>query len=65
MYSECGQPRASIGLLNSILELRLNTRVKYEHIFQTVEYQVPAIKLLKKIIEKREIIMEKLQTQFN
>ena len=52
-------------LKNSIIELRLNTQVKYEHIFETVEHQVPAIKLMKKIIEKRELIIEKLQTQFN
>ena len=48
-------------LKNSIIELRQNKVVKYEHIFETIEYQVPAIKLLKTIIEKREVIMEKLQ----
>ena len=47
-------------LKNSIIELRQNTVIKYENIFETIEYQVPAIKLLKIVIEKREVILEKL-----
>ena len=47
-------------LKNSILELRQNTDVKYEHIFDEIEYQVPAIKLLKIVTERREVIMSKL-----
>ena len=49
-------------LKNSIKELRENTTIKYEHIFETIEYQVPAIKLLKNIIEKRELILDKMNS---
>ena len=46
-------------LTNSIIELRQNKTFKYDHIFKSIEQQVPGIKLLKIIVEKREVILEK------
>ena len=47
-------------LRNSVYELRLNQRVKYEHIFDNNDRQVEAIKLLDNVIRKREILQEAL-----
>ena len=48
-------------LKNSIIELRQNKTIKYEHIFESIDQQVPAIKLFNIIVEKREVILEKSQ----
>ena len=47
-------------LKNCNEELRNNKLVKYEHIFDDVELQIPAIKLISKITMTREILLEKL-----
>ena len=47
-------------LKNSINELKNNNQVKYEDIFDSVDKQVPAIKLLNKIVMSRDILLEKL-----
>ena len=52
-----------MSLKNSIKELRENTTIKYEDIFKSVQYQVPAIKLLENIIDKREVILDKINSR--
>ena len=47
-------------LKNSVEELRNSPNVKYEHIFEDVEKQIPAIKLMDKIVSIREILRQKL-----
>ena len=47
-------------LKNCNKELRNNKLVKYEHIFDKVDYQVRAIKLISEIIVTRELLLEKL-----
>ena len=48
-------------LRNCNEELKNNTKVKYDHIFGNVDFQVEANKLLSKVIITREIPLEKLQ----
>ena len=43
-------------LKNSVKELRNSPNVKYEHIFEDVEKQIPAIKLMYEIVSVREMI---------
>ena len=45
-------------LKNSVIELRVNQTVKYEHIFENNDYQVEAIRLVEKIISNRSILQE-------
>ena len=48
-------------LKNSIGELRENRSVKYSHIFENIELQVPAIKILYQVVKIREVLLEKLK----
>ena len=52
-------------LKNSINDLKNNTTVRYEHIFEDIDMQVPAIKLICKIVSIREILQQKLSDKIN
>ena len=45
-------------LRSSVPELQINKEVQYDHIFENVDKIVPAIKLLSRIIEVREELLE-------
>ena len=47
-------------LKNSILKLRVNKKIKYEHIFENNDRQVEAIRLIDVIVADREILLEAL-----
>ena len=44
-------------LIECVPELRKNSTIKYEDIFQNIDHQVKAVKLLAKIIECRELLL--------
>ena len=52
-------------LRNSVIELRINRKVKYEDIFDNNNRQVEAIKLPDQIIRKREILQENFNKSTN
>ena len=47
-------------LKNSIMKLRVNKNIKYEHIFENKDRQVEAIRLIDTIVADREILLEAL-----
>ena len=47
-------------LKNCIIELRNNEHIRYEHIFESVDRQVPAVKLINKIVITRDLILQKI-----
>ena len=47
-------------LKNCISELRNNEHIRYEHIFESVDRQVPAVKLINKIVITRDLILQKI-----
>ena len=60
---KCDQPhllQCSV-LKKSTPELNFNTTVKYNDIFGDIDKIVPAIKLLSKIVKKREELLEAIQ----
>ena len=52
-------------LRNSVMDLRLNKKVKYEDIFENTDKQVEATRLLDHIIRKREILQETFDKSLN
>ena len=54
----------SCSVLQSLVPELKSTKVKYHHLFGTIDQMVPAIKLFSKIIEQRDEVLQIISTNY-